>query len=58
MKKHRFIKHRPYPPVIKDEPIDEVEAVSATEMTGLYPTPPEDRFEESSYEDVYPGKVN
>ena len=44
-------------PVIGDEPVDTVEAVSATEMTGLYPTPPENRFEESAYDDVYPGNT-
>lgn len=56
MKKKRFLKHKPYPPVIEDEPIEEINAVSATDMTGLYPTPPENQFEENAYDDVYPGK--
>ncbi len=41
--------------MIGDKPIEGVEAVSSTEMTGLYPTPPEDESEEQAYEDVYPG---
>ena len=55
MKKQKKNKQRLHSPMIGDKPIEGVEAVSSTEMTGLYPTPPEDESEEQAYEDVYPG---
>ena len=34
--------------------LNDMESVaSATEYTGLYPTPPENEWEEESYEDIY-----
>ena len=38
----------------EDEIIDEVNAASTTDFTGLIPSAPKYEYEEDSYEDIYP----
>ena len=41
----------------RDEIIDEVNAASTTDFTGLIPSAPKYEYEEDSYEDIYPTGV-
>lgn len=54
MKKYKLSKKsKSFKPAKPDDMIDELNAVSATDFTGLIPANP-NHYEEENYEDVFP----